>query len=54
MENQAPPPPPPPQLTDGKMARFSRAFILDLGGMGDGGFILSKIVASLTVITRVG
>ena len=42
--------PPPPQIKDGKMARFcsSRAFILDLGGGGDGGllfhFILSKIV----------
>ena len=26
--------PPPPQIKDGKMARFSRAFILDLGGWG--------------------
>ena len=38
MENLDPSPPPPPssQIKDGKMVRFcpSRAFILDLGGMG--------------------
>ena len=56
MENLDPPFPP-PQIKDGKMARFcpSRAFILDLGGGGDGGllfnFILTKIVG--TKVSRV-
>ena len=40
--NGKPRPPLPPQIKDGKMARFcpSRAFILDLGGMGVCCFIL--------------